>query len=497
MEVLYRVYVGGDLRRDRRSAVLAGADRRGAGHRRARSTRSRARAGAARDRDRGLRARRAARRRSRRPAGDRGGRGPVRAAGAGRPRRARCARRPGVSCGSRALAGAVLGAVVGNFVFRRLPGSPVEWIACLALFGALLPVCVLGAALLACGRRLRPRSAAAIGLLLLAWSAADLAARLDHLAGDDARRPGDAAAAERGDRSAWRRSASRLPLAAGRRSALLGVGGILLEAARRRAALTAELRFSASVQDLRAVVLLRRQLASERPRRRPWLRLRARRRGAIRSGDAAGRASCAGRRPASPGRSSSASLPAPSRSAPGAPPRLRSCCRACCCSSPRSTWSSRWPRSPTTRPGAGCCRCAGFADSPPARRAGGSDRDRPPHRHRDGDAPRRWLDGARGRARHVRAGGTRTCLLCRIQRDQRPLRVPAGAPDRLRGHGGARGRRLAVGRRAGARSPARPSATAARRYRPPLGVAVIVALVAVAAVSFLGRRFAGRERRAA
>jgi hypothetical protein len=56
---------------------------------------------------------------------------------------------------------------------------------------------------------------------------------------------------------------------------LLGVGGILLEAARRRAALAAELRFSASVKDLRTVVLLRRQLASERPRRRPWVRLGA------------------------------------------------------------------------------------------------------------------------------------------------------------------------------------------------------------------------------
>jgi hypothetical protein len=33
------------------------------------------------------------------------------------------------------------------------------------------------------------------------------------------------------------------------------------------------MRFSASVQDLRTVILLRRQLASELPRRRPWLRL--------------------------------------------------------------------------------------------------------------------------------------------------------------------------------------------------------------------------------
>jgi hypothetical protein len=33
------------------------------------------------------------------------------------------------------------------------------------------------------------------------------------------------------------------------------------------------MRFSASVQDLRSVILLRRQLASELPRRKPWLRL--------------------------------------------------------------------------------------------------------------------------------------------------------------------------------------------------------------------------------
>src|SRR6185312_13735540 len=49
---------------------------------------------------------------------------------------------------------------------------------------------------------------------------------------------------------------------------------LALEAAQRRAQLVAEMRFSASVQDLRTVILLRRQLASEHPRRKPWLRLR-------------------------------------------------------------------------------------------------------------------------------------------------------------------------------------------------------------------------------
>lgn len=169
------------------------------------------------------------------------------------------------------LAGAILGAVVGNFVFRRLPGSPVEWIGCLALYGALVPVCVLAAALLASGRRLRPISAALAGGLLVAWTGADLAlgwstspaTMLGDLAVLPVQGGADVALAGLG-------VAIALTFAA---LGLLGVGGILIEAARRRAALTAELRFSASVQDLRTVILLRRQLASERPRRRPWLRV--------------------------------------------------------------------------------------------------------------------------------------------------------------------------------------------------------------------------------
>ncbi len=169
-------------------------------------------------------------------------------------------------------AGAVLGAVVGNFVFRRLPGSPVEWIACLALFGALVPVGFLGAALLACGRRLRPHLATALGFALLAWSLADFAFELTTspatLLGELATLP------LQGGAEALLAAAGVLVVLALLTAALLGVGGVLLEAARRRAQLVAELRFSASVQDLRTVVLLRRQLASERPRRRPWLRLR-------------------------------------------------------------------------------------------------------------------------------------------------------------------------------------------------------------------------------
>ncbi len=169
------------------------------------------------------------------------------------------------------LAGAIFGAVVGNFVFRRFPGTALEWIGSLAAFGALVPIAVLGAALVACGRRLHVGLASAIGLVLVAWSVLDLAFGWNSspatMLGDLATLPlqhgADAALAALGAALAL------AALAAG----LLGLGGLRLEAARRRAELVAEMRFSASVQDLRTVILLRRQLASELPRRKPWLRL--------------------------------------------------------------------------------------------------------------------------------------------------------------------------------------------------------------------------------
>ncbi len=170
------------------------------------------------------------------------------------------------------IAGAIFGAVVGNFVFRRFPGSAVEWIGSLAAFGAAVPIAVLGAALVACGRRLHIGVASAIGLLLVAWSALDLALGWNSspttMLGDLATLP-----LQHGADAALAAVGAVLALAA-LAAGLLGIGGLRLEAARRRAELVAEMRFSASVQDLRTVILLRRQLASEHPRRKPWIRLR-------------------------------------------------------------------------------------------------------------------------------------------------------------------------------------------------------------------------------
>ena len=57
---------------------------------------------------------------------------------------------------------------------------------------------------------------------------------------------------------------------------LVPVGAASLEAAERRSTLVGQLRFAATLQDLRTVILLRRQLALELPRKRPWIRLRVR-----------------------------------------------------------------------------------------------------------------------------------------------------------------------------------------------------------------------------
>ncbi len=170
-----------------------------------------------------------------------------------------------------AFFGAVAGLFVANFAFRRLPGSAVGWLACLAAFAAAAPVLTYAAGLLAAGRRVGVRAASAIAALLVAWSVADLllgsttspATMLGLLATLPLHGGADVALAALG-------VLLGLALVS---AAFLALDGLSLDAARQRAELAAELRFAATVQDIRTVVLLRRQLAAEGPRRRPWLRL--------------------------------------------------------------------------------------------------------------------------------------------------------------------------------------------------------------------------------
>jgi len=171
-----------------------------------------------------------------------------------------------------ATVGLATGGVAGLLAARRLPGSLAGFVVAGAATGALLGTLTIGAALVVSGRRLPMLAADAAAALVVATSVVDLAvgtevSPLTHL--------GLVALLPLGG------SPLHLALAAAGIAVTLGVaiagvtwvGGTSLEAAERRAGLVGQLRFAVTLQDLRSVVLLRRQLAQERSRSRPWFRL--------------------------------------------------------------------------------------------------------------------------------------------------------------------------------------------------------------------------------
>lgn len=176
-------------------------------------------------------------------------------------------RRPALGMvGYGAAGGAAVGALAGELFSQRLPGSGTAWAGAGALFGATTVTLSLGAAMVTASRRLPRRVPLAVALGLLAWSAGDATGGLP-----------TAPLTWVGRMVTWPvRSAPvaavAVPIAIG--TAVVGlavVGGLSIEAARRRTALVGQLRFAVTQQDLRSVVLLRRQLAAEVPRRRTLL----------------------------------------------------------------------------------------------------------------------------------------------------------------------------------------------------------------------------------
>jgi hypothetical protein len=171
---------------------------------------------------------------------------------------------------TQAFVGSAIGAVVGLCALRRLPGNPVGWLVCGALIGLLGGAAWVGAALIASGRRLRPLWASVAALLILALSAADVVRETSFspftLAGKLALWPlhFDGAAAP-----------GLVLLVVIPIAGLYLCAGTSLEAAKRRAGLQAQLRFAATMYDVRTVILLRRQLGQEQSRSKPWLASRS------------------------------------------------------------------------------------------------------------------------------------------------------------------------------------------------------------------------------
>lgn len=186
---------------------------------------------------------------------------------------------------SAAFASAVAGAIAGEMASRRLPGSMMAWAGSGALFGASVALLWAGAALLAHtltvgtpGTRRMPGWAATIaGIAALIWQSLAVYTR-----SSPALDPGSTGRVLHGpfDRFGslalwgWRQHAVDLVAIAIAMAAviagLMRLRRISLDALARRSQLVAQLRFAVTMQDLRTVILLRRQLNQEHARRRPW-----------------------------------------------------------------------------------------------------------------------------------------------------------------------------------------------------------------------------------
>jgi hypothetical protein len=164
-----------------------------------------------------------------------------------------------------------VGGTAGGLASRRLPGALAAWLAVGVLVGLVLTFATWGAALLTSGLRLRGTLATAIAVALVGWSVGDVVAKVTtspaSLVGEVALWPVHLHAVA----IVGVLVALALPVAG-----MLVVGGVSLEAMERRSGLVGQLRFAATVQDVRTIVVLHRQLAQEHARRDPWARLRAR-----------------------------------------------------------------------------------------------------------------------------------------------------------------------------------------------------------------------------
>jgi hypothetical protein len=163
--------------------------------------------------------------------------------------------------------GAVIGMIAGNLAAQRLPGSYAAWVAAGGVTGVITGLAFTGSALVASGVRVGRRVAGLIGAGVLGWSVADLLGRTATSPATFLGRLAMAPVHGVGT-PIFGFVIIGLPLAG-----LALVGGTSLEAALRQAGLSAQLRFAVTMQDVRTVILLRRQLSAEGPRRRPWVRV--------------------------------------------------------------------------------------------------------------------------------------------------------------------------------------------------------------------------------
>jgi len=172
-----------------------------------------------------------------------------------------------------AFALGVGGAVLGQLIATEVEGSRAAWAAACGAFGAIVGVTFVATAVIAHTLRVPRWLATLLAALALAWqSSVAWGIWNDETSGIARVAPGNLA----GRLALWGISqrpidviAIVIALAMATAALLLG-GQLRVEALARRGELVSQLRFAATVQDLRTVVQLRRQLRSEMLRTRPW-----------------------------------------------------------------------------------------------------------------------------------------------------------------------------------------------------------------------------------
>ena len=215
--------------------------------------------------------------------------GPTSAMCCSRPSTGRppCAARRCASCGSSLFVGSIVGAIGGVLAAHRFPDRARRGPPCGALFG----LTHRGTRLRRCADRVE-RDSCRRGSAR--WSAVGLVAwPRRRRRWPPAARPAPCSAASRCGRCSSTRSVDpdRRRRRAASRSGCTLVGDVSVEAAERRSTLVGQLRFAATLQDIRTVIVLRRQLAMELPRLQPWIRAPG---AGARTGSRSGRAACAG-----------------------------------------------------------------------------------------------------------------------------------------------------------------------------------------------------------
>jgi hypothetical protein len=167
------------------------------------------------------------------------------------------------------FAASLVGIQAGLLAAGRLDHHAGLWMAAGAAYAVATVVLAYGVALCASTLRVPSPVATGLGVLLIGWASADGVGLVAH---SPATAWGSLAVAP--VTVAW---TGALAVVASLAVAVIGfarVGDTPLEAAERRSSLVGQIRFAATLQDVRTVMVLRRQLAMELPRLAPYVRLR-------------------------------------------------------------------------------------------------------------------------------------------------------------------------------------------------------------------------------